>query len=73
MVSGSPRPHLPKIPVAYPACLRTWATVVSSGRKGTRSPVRLLVLPRIQACPWCIPVISEHRDGAHTVQPDMRP
>ena len=27
-------------------------------------------MPRIVACPVCLPVINVHRDGAHTVLPE---
>ena len=62
-MSGSPNPHLPMRPVAYPAAFSTSATVTSSGRSGGPP------LPRTYACPVCRPVIRQHRDGAHTVLP----
>ena len=44
--AGSPSPHLPMMPVRYPAALQICAIVVSCGRSETRCPL-LSLFPRM--------------------------
>jgi len=58
-------PHLPKMPVLYPACLNISGMTKSPACRSSS----LRVLPRMRQWPVWSPVINAQRDGAQTVQP----